>query len=144
MKSTRIITSILAVIALTQLTSCKPDDTPSQTLQDLAFEKLAGAWTLGTAGSINVDGQDISLNFPGFSLSFTDGGYTTTNAGDLFRASGTWTWTDEQAGEVDLDDGKMLTIVNLTENIFNFTFDFAGTGGVANGIGGSYEIIVVK
>ena len=144
MKTLRIITSVLAIVALIKFSSCSPDDPTSPTLQQLAFEKLAGDWILGTVGSIVVDGQDLSLNYPGFSLSFTDGGYATSNAGDLFNATGTWTWTDEEAGEVSLDDGKVLTIATLTENVFKFTFDFAGTGGVANGIGGSYEITVVK
>ena len=135
--------TLMSLFAFVML-SCDPDDTPDQSAQDLAFERLSGQWTLGVSGFIKVDNQDISLNYPGFALSFTDGGYTTTNAGDLFRSSGTWTWANELAGSINLDDGKEITISNLDVNSFRFTFPFAGTGGVPNGTAGNYDIQVVK
>ncbi len=112
--------------------------------QELAFALLAGNWTLQSNSSIVVDGQDITLNFPGFALSFTRGGYTTTNAGDLFSPTGTWTWDDVSAGSLTLDDGKVVTINTLDLSTFKFSFSFAGTGGVANGIGGNYVITIEK
>ena len=139
MKKLRYINILLTALLITAV-SCNPDDIPTQALQDLAFEKLAGNWSLAGLNSVVVDGQDISLNYPGFTLAFSDGGYTTINAGDLFSASGTWTWVDDTAGQINVDDGKVITITSLTESIFKFSFSFAGTDGVASGTGGNYEI----
>ena len=134
----------LLTITLTLGLSCGGgDDDPSA--QELAFEMLSGSWDISQGGSIVIDGQDGSLNFQGFSLSFTDGGYTTTNAGELFGALGTWEWVDEEAQLIDLDDGKRLTLVSLTDTELVFSFQFDGQGGQANhsdSIAGSYTITV--
>lgn len=126
-------------------TACSQDDDPAA--QQLAFEKLSGSWDLSQGGSVIIDGQDASLNFAGFTLSFTDGSYATTNGGDLFRATGTWQWADEEAQTLMIDDGKVITIVSLTETAFVFTFTSNGSGGVANqgeGIAGNYTFTVNK
>ncbi|MCE7996432.1 MAG: hypothetical protein HEP71_30925 [Roseivirga sp.] len=144
MKRIKYIYSVVLIISLLGL-SCGGDEDP--TAQELAFEKLSGSWNLGNGGSIMIDGQDASANFAGFSFSFTDGTYSTSNAGDMFRATGTWTWADEEAQRISVDDGKSITIVTLTEQQFVFTFTSDGTGGVANtgeGIAGNYTITVNK
>lgn len=145
MKKLKYIYSAVLVIAILGLSSCGSDDDP--TAQELAFEKLSGTWNLANGGSIMIDGQDASLNFAGFSFSFTDGTYSTANAGDLFRATGTWSWQNEAAQSITIDDGKTITIATLTEQQFVFTFTSNGTGGVANsgeGIAGNYTITVNK
>lgn len=144
----------LVAIGFITLTSCGGggggDEGPiPANVQELAFEKLSGAWDFGVNGSIILDGQDETLNYAGFSLSFTDGGYTTTAAGSLFRSSGTWTWADATAAnQVTLDDGKVVAINSLTTTNFNFSFAHSNnTGGVANGVNGvqgNYTINVNK
>ena len=137
---TQIILTIVAISAL----SCTPDDGPaSPKATEIAFEKLAGQWTLGQFGSIKVDGADVSANYSGFALSFTDGGYTTTNAGELFNASGTWDWADESGRVVTLDDGKTVNIQQLTPNKFVFSFT-KSDGPVRAGLAGNYVITVEK
>lgn len=133
---------LLFAVLLIASASCKSDDGPSE--KDLAFQLLAGDWSLGTGGYIKVDDQDISANFPGFRLSFTNGGFSTLGAGDLFNATGSWQWTNASTSEIVTDGARNIKILSLTQSRFNFTFSFAGTGGVANGIGGSYNILVVK
>ncbi|OEK04028.1 hypothetical protein [Roseivirga misakiensis] len=126
--------------------SCGNDDAPPNA-QELAFERLAGTWDLANGGSIIIDGEDASLNYPNFGLSFTDGGYNTMNAGELFSASGTWEWANEEAGEITLDRLRTIIINDLTETNFQFSFTFTGSGGEANlidGISGNYVITVKK
>jgi hypothetical protein len=138
---------LMMLLPILLLASCNGDDPQGLTAQELAFEKLSGTWDISQGGGIVVDGQNVSLNFAGFSLSFTDGGYNTNNAGDLFMAVGSWTWADSEARQLSLDDGKQVTIVTLTEQQFVFRFSFTGTGGEANhgeGISGSYTITVNK
>ncbi len=134
---------LLMLVFIVFATACGGDDDP--TAQQLAFEKLSGSWDLSQGGSIIIDGQDATANFTGFAFTFTDGTYTTTNAGDMFRASGTWEWTDEEAQQLSVDDGKTITIVTLTETLFVFTFTSDGNPGAANhgeGIAGNYTITV--
>ncbi len=134
---------LLMLVFIVFATACGGDDDP--TAQQLAFEKLSGSWDLSQGGSIIIDGQDATANFTGFAFTFTDGTYTTTNAGDMFRASGTWEWTDEEAQQLLVDDGKTITIVTLTETLFVFTFTSDGNPGAANhgeGIAGNYTITV--
>ena len=138
---------ILVVFLLVGVFGCKSDDDDGPTppsAQELAFAKLVGNWTLDNGGHILVDGQDVGVNYPGFRLSFTNGGYSTINAGALFKSSGIWSWANDTGGIIDLDDGKSISIVSLTETAFNFTFQFAGTGGTANGVGGNYDILLVR
>ena len=140
------------IIGLGLLTACKKDLPPPA--QEQAFKKLKGDWVLGT---ITLDGLDISANYSNFTLSFTDGGYKTTNAGStstgnqLFRSSGTWIWSNDTAIDgIILDDGKQVTIVVLSlvpTPLFTFTFTLDSQGGVANGLNGlsgDYEISLVR
>jgi hypothetical protein len=136
-------TYALLILVLTLIASCKKDPAAPDD-RALAFEKLAGSWALGSTGSIMVDGQDASLNYDGFSMSFTDGGYATINAGDLFNASGTWAWANAEAGEITLDNNRSLVIISLNENEFTFSFTSSGNGGVRAGVAGNYVITVVK
>lgn len=142
---TKIMTLGLALLLIQGFTSCDTNDLDVETAQDLAFALLAEeTWTLNNgAGSIVVDGTDVSANYPGFNLSFNEGTYSTSNAKQLFSATGTWTWLDEEARMIRLDDGKELTISTLNEFRFTFTFNFAD-GGVRAGIPGNYTISVVR
>ena len=137
-------TLILLALVGCLLLNCSDDEPTEPTAQELAFEKLAGEWTFGTSGSITLDGQDVSLNYPGFSLSFADGTYQTQNAGDLLSASGTWQWANEEAGLILLDSGEQVTIIELTETSFQFSFTSTGTGGEAAGTAGSYVVTLEK
>ena len=143
MKKREIITGLIILGLLFLAFSCGPDGPVEPSLQDLTYEKLAGDWTLGQFGSIKVDGNNVSANYPGFSLSFAEGTYTTANAGDLFRASGTWQWGDASAHTVVLDDGKQVTIQSLTTTKFVFGFTNA-TGPTRAGLAGEYIMTVEK
>lgn len=144
MKTIRYTDTLFIFLLFVSLASCRPDDPNGPSIQDLTFEKLEGNWTFGTSGSVTLDGQDITLNYPGFALSFADGTYSTTNAGDLFRASGTWQWTGELATSVLLDTGEEVSIIDLTETAFKFSFTHAGTGGTAAGTAGNYVVTLAK
>lgn len=141
----REIISIIIILGLVLLAfACTPDDGPVEPgLQELTFENLAGQWTLGQFGSIKLDGADVSANYAAFALSFEDGTYTTTNAGDLFNSSGTWEWVDVDATQVQLDDGKLVTINSLNSSKFVFSFT-KSDGPVRAGLAGNYVITVEK
>lgn len=127
----------------------KPEPKPEpekDTEQELAFEKLSGTWAYGSTGSIKVDGQDKSLNYPGFSLSFAEQTYQTTNAGKLFSASGAWKWADAKKADQMQLDGKDIVIKTLTDSelVFTFTFRPPSERAGAAGISGNYTITLSK
>lgn len=133
---------VFALLVTIMIWSCGPDDPSGPTLQEEAFAVLAGDWGFGTTGSIVLDGQDVSLNFPAFSLSFADGTYQTNSGGNLFNATGTWEWVNENAQQLMLDTGEEVTIISLTETAFEFSFFH--NGNTASGIQGNYVVKVVK
>ena len=143
MKINRTKTISTLVLLVMIIIGCSSDDPNGPTNKEIAFEKLAGNWTFGISGKIMLDDQDVSLNYPGFTLSFTDGGYTTTNGGDLFRATGTWAWANEAAGSINLDTGEEVTILELSLTNFKFSFTHTG-GGVAAGTSGNYTVSLEK
>ncbi|WP_141655462.1 hypothetical protein [Roseivirga seohaensis] len=142
MNSNKIKIGVLIMFVMLVI-GCKSDDPSGPTAQEEAFELLAGDWTFGTNGGIMLDNQDVSQNYPGFALSFTDGTYTTTNGGDLFRATGTWTWANQNAGSITLDTGEEVNILELGPGSFKFSFTHTG-GGVAAGTSGNYVVSVEK
>lgn len=134
------IAMLFALIIATS--SCKSDDPMINISQEEAFMRLAGQWAFGVNGSIVLDGTDVSANYPGFALSFANGTYTTTNSAELFSASGTWEWTDQEARSLRLDNDKSITILALTENSFIFNFSFSRS--TRAGIAGNYTVTLNK
>lgn len=133
---------IAAVVALSL--SCGGDEAPSEpTAQELALEQLSATWSIN-GGSIQLDGQDVTANYPGLTLSYTANNYSTQNGGDLFSASGTWSWAGDSDRLILLDDGKQINISTLTDTDLVFSFQLSSTGGEAAGIPGSYEIGMKK
>lgn len=131
----------LVLVSVVLLLNCNPDGEPEgPTDKELAFEKLAGEWGYGTGGGIILDGEDVSVNYPDFSLSFTDGTYQTQSGGKLFKSTGTWRWADETAGSILLDTGEVVTIAALSETALDFTFTHTSSGGTAAGLSGSYRV----
>ena len=130
MKTSNTLSLLMALILGLFMMGCSKDDVEIETKQEVTFDILgASPWSLGDgAGSIVVDGTDVSANYLGFSLTFGDGIYSTMNGDELFSASGTWEWIDDEASMIRLDDGKDLTIVTLNKFRFTFTFTFTDGG----------------
>lgn len=132
---------LIGVMSLIIITSCKGggDDTPAPTDQEIAQAILENTWIVGSTGSISVDNTDVTDRYDGFSLNIGNGTYTTTNAGDLFPASGTWEWVGETDNIFTTGNGKEITITELTETQFSFQF-LKTEQNVAAGISGNYSI----
>lgn len=132
---------LIGVMSLIIITSCKGggDDTPAPTDQEIAQAILENTWIVGSTGSISVDNTDGTDRYDGFSLNIGNGTYTTTNAGDLFPASGTWEWVGETDNIFTTGNGKEITITELTETQFSFQF-LKTEQNVAAGISGNYSI----
>ncbi|MFT6970811.1 MAG: hypothetical protein ACJAXX_001377 [Roseivirga sp.] len=107
------------------------------TAQAHVFEVLSENWGFGPTGSITLHNQDVSLNYSGVALSFTDGTYTTTKGSDLFNATGTW--THELVRHITLDTKEEVSTLELIPGIFDFSFTQVG-GAVVAETSGNYVI----
>lgn len=142
----QLITALLPILTLALYLSCgASDDGPDEpTAQELTFEQLAGQWSMPSTNGVIVDDIDRTLNYPGFRLSFADGTYTTTGAGTLFRSIGTWEWSSETTtSQLNLDDGKSITIQSLSATLLVFSFTKSG-GGQRAGTEGNYTVRLTK
>lgn len=133
------------ILIVTLGNSCRPDAEPL--VIDLVFEKLAGTWTPPTEGGVVIDGVDYTANFKGFTLSFAKGTYSTTNGADLFKATGTWEFTDPNGEGILTDDGKLITLREVSVNNLVFSFQYEAKRGEANGVNsvsGNYSLNLGK
>lgn len=77
-----------------------------------------GKWILNDA---KVDGVDQTTVYSGFSLTLTSTGFTTTNGGAVWPASGTWTLEDGAKG-FTRSDGEQITINQVSETALVIVF----------------------
>tara|TARA_A100000171_G_C2140113_1_gene154492 strand:- start:430 stop:885 length:456 start_codon:yes stop_codon:yes gene_type:complete len=136
--------SLLIILMIVVIVSaCGGDDGPSEpTAQEIAQQLLESTWTLEN-GSIMLDGQNVSANYTGFTLVVADGSFTTTNAGDLFPAIGTWKWVGQTNNQAETGRGKQLTFSTLDATTFVFSFTKTSSNAVA-GVSGNYVITLKK
>ena len=138
---------VIVLMGLLILSSCGGSDAEPVDEEALG---LNGNWALSAVGGgIIVDGVDRSLNFVGFKISFdsdTNGQdkiYRTSNAGNLFSASGTWDWGSESKNSMVLSEGKTLSIQAQQPSRLVLTFTYTD-GGVRSGISGNYTLTLEK
>lgn len=126
--------------ALLTLSTCGRggDDDPGLTDQEIQEQLLVKNWTL-EEGSILLDGSDVSSVYDGFTMNIQGGTFTTTNAGDLFPASGTWQWAGESDTRILTGRGKEISLVRLDESTLEFIF-LKTTGNSRSGVSGNYHI----
>ena len=72
----------------------------------------ASTWTMQT---VVVDAVDQSTVYKGLTLNFTDTGYSSTNGGVVWPASGTWVFADASAKTITRNDNLAITITEVTD-----------------------------
>lgn len=107
---------ILIIIA-TGLVSCNDDDeaTPVDSAQlkaEVTAQLSESTWNVQT---VTVDRLDQNDLFEGFSLSFGDGTFTSQNGGEVWPASGTWQFANEEATAIVRDDDTVINILTLND-----------------------------
>jgi len=113
---------VVLMVMLSGLMSCD-DDEP--TAQETATNLLTSStWKIKT---VSVDATDRTSVYPGLALTFTATGYTTTNGGVIWPASGTWSFKDQTATVITRNDGLEITIQELTETSLKLSFNWTKT-----------------
>jgi hypothetical protein len=101
--------SLITLVSI--LTGCSDDDDKKSTDSRSA---LVGTWVLGANGSVVKDDVDVTAEYDGLQLTFSDAGtYTAVNSTPLWQSSGTWSWTGTGATALTLDGDFDVTVTTL-------------------------------
>ncbi|HNP18286.1 MAG TPA: hypothetical protein PKL31_07635 [Fulvivirga sp.] len=140
----RTILSVFILAVTLQSISCKSggsDPVPETEVQRVT-KLLVGDATSGTQWnilSVKVDDIDYTEVFTGFTLTFSENGFTSTNGTIVFNDTDTWSFKDDTA-KVITTSNVDITIDEITEASLIFSFIWEGTvygeGGRKSAVGG--------
>lgn len=119
--------SLLSILVLSILliVSCGGKETPEPEVDRIKrLLNTGGAWTLQTA---TVDGVDKLSLYAGLSILFGEETFTTTNGGEQWPASGTWSFTDATAKVIERNDGLLITLTEVAEKRVVIAFTWSDT-----------------
>ena len=125
MKSFKVI-SKLALVAMAfgviiSVQGCKDEVPETDRVKGIL---KSSAWKVQ---SVSVDNTDQTSVYKGLTLSFTDAGYTSTNGGVVWPASGTWVFADGNAKTITRSDNLAVTITEVTDTKLVLTLTWATT-----------------
>ncbi len=139
---------IFALLTIGMLTGCDDDDSAPVATTPALMAKALITESTWNVSSVAVDELDFSATYPGLSLSFGDGTYTSTNGGAIFSESGTWFFASLDADAIILDNDLEVDILELTEASFvlglTWTQNTIGTGGRTESISGQHVFTFTK
>ena len=138
---------IASILLFSGLYSCKKKGDPAPKLtEEQRVTKLlsANAWKPPTTtGWVLVDGVDASELFVGFTITFTETGYTTTGTSPVWPATDTWKFLPGSTTEIIRGvDNLQVTIINVDDNTLKLTLFWdqeTTTGGRKSSIRGKHE-----
>lgn len=139
---------LLAFLAFGVIFSaCKKDPEPEQTDEEKQLEKLAQTWVIANpapTNAVTIEGNDVTDAWAAFTLTFTDGAYSSTGAADtdVWPGSGTWTFADGDINTINRNDGVEISI-NVSDNTLKMNFNYSSTGGRLEGTEGDWEFNMV-
>ena len=74
-----------------------------------------------------MDGADKTDIYGDLSLKFTSSVFTSTNGEALWPASGTWTFTTDDATAIKRDDGLVVTLQEVTDTSLKLALTWSKT-----------------
>ena len=115
---------IAALAILVHLSGCKggasdPTPTPVSKQDEVKAKLTSPTWKMQ---SVTVDGADKTTLYKDLTLKFTASGFTSTNGGAIWPATGTWTFTTADATAIKRDEGLVVTLQEVTEPAATPTF----------------------
>ena len=138
MKTFKIVTKLavmlLAISFIVSVQSCKDEVPETDRVKGIL---KASTWKIQT---VNVDAVDQTNVYKGLTLNFTDAGFSTTNGGVVWPASGTWKFSDSSAKTITRSDNLAITITEVTDTKLVLTLTWATTtlgGGRIESVKGS-------
>ena len=139
----------LSLIAFTLImgvliSGCKEKKTPAKSDEELQIEKLSKTWVLAAESNpVTVDGNDVSTNWTGFTLTLGDKTYQSTGSDspEVWPASGSWEF-GSNVNTLVRDAGIDISI-SVTDQSLLLQFDYTVAGGRLSGIEGTWVFNMV-
>ncbi len=108
---------IATLATLIHLSGCgggasDPTPTPVSKQDEVKAKLTSPTWKLQ---SVTVDGTDKTSIYKDLSLKFSATGFTSSNGGVVWPATGTWTFTSAEATAIKRDDGLEVTLQEVTD-----------------------------
>lgn len=114
---------VLTAASAMLFSACGDDDT-ALSPQDRIKENLTAAeWTLQ---NVIVDGVDKTSIYEGLKLTFTDVRYSAVDGGQVWPASGVWSFADSEGKTIKRDDGIVVG-VEATNTTLKLTLTWDST-----------------
>jgi hypothetical protein len=88
--------------------------------QDQLKTKLKGTWTIVSA---TLDNNDITSDFTGFSISFTETGYSISNGGTALPSTGSWAFSGDKTDRI-VFDGDLEVKISFSSNDTKLRLEF--------------------
>ena len=120
---------IAALAILVHLSGCKggasdPTPTPVSKQDEVKAKLTSPTWKMQ---SVTVDGTDKTSIYKDLSLKFSTSGFTSTNGGAVWPASGTWLFTTDDATAVKRDDGVEVKLQEVTDTSLKLALTWSKT-----------------
>ena len=119
---------MMATVAIfIQLSGCKggtTDPTPISKQDEVRALLTSATWKMQ---SVTVDGTDKSIIYKDLSLKFSASGFTATNGGAVWPASGSWTFTSAEATAIKRDDGLEVKLQEITNTSLKLALTWSKT-----------------
>lgn len=107
------------------IASCGGKEPAAQTDTERVQEILtSGTWKIQ---SVSVDGVDRTSDFANLQVIFNSGSFTATNGKLVWPATGTWSFTNDQATAFSRSDGVSVSIVEATDIRLVVELDWTST-----------------
>jgi hypothetical protein len=148
------IKSILAVFlcfVVFNLCGCKSDSS-EPTEEQIILDKMTKTWLLDPESAVLLDGQDVTINFQGFSVTLnSDKTFSSINGNDpVWPESGLFEFETvngvKNLNRIIRGDGVIIDITELSNNTFTieFFYDPASSGGRTEAVQGKFEFNLVS
>jgi len=140
MKNIKILFSLVLLLSLVAITSCKKD-TPQPDPKQQVIDALGKAWTVN---SVTLDNQDVSAEWSGFTISIDNAqNYTATNLSIkstlVWPPVGSYTFPNiDNPRVISRNDGVLIFVSELTDTSVQFIFTITNTGGRTDGLTGEW------
>lgn len=140
-KYLKFITALSCLTVLLICSSCKDDkETKSPVEEQLQTLVNGSPWILA-GNTVLKDGFDVSSQFTGFTLTFSESNFSTTNSlPSAWPNAGTWQFVNENPNKIIRGDGVEIDL-QLADNklILNFMVSDPNSGGRGLSVAGEYQ-----
>ena len=123
-------------------TGCKKNEETPLTQQLKLLKNGGSSWVVS---SVIKDTYDVTDQFVGFTISFDDTSYTTTNSlNTAWLATGTWAFQDNNPDLILREDGTSISVSTANNQLVLSFFSSGPIGGRVEGVSGDYVFTLIS